>query len=156
MRKVTCDTQILGYSIPKGTDIIIPLTGPSLTEPALPLPESIRPGTYGETERRIKPWNDDDITEYNPDRWIKLEYTALGEHTTRFDPQTGPNLAFSTGPRQCFGKKQALLQLKITASLLLWEFAFEVMEELQSGWEIEERLVNLPKSCYVKLKTAHT
>lgn len=42
VRKTTCDTQILGYPVPEKTDVIIPLTGPSVTEPALATPEALR------------------------------------------------------------------------------------------------------------------
>ncbi|POR31587.1 Putative cytochrome P450 312a1 [Tolypocladium paradoxum] len=151
VRKTTCDTHILGYPIPEGTDIIIPLTGPSLTEPALPIPEALRSEACRGAKDRVPAWGDD-IGEYKPERWLKHEHNAAGEEVAMFDPQAGPNLAFSNGPRKCFGKKQAEMQLRTTATLLLWNFAFEPVEGPLGGWEITERLVNLPKNCYVKLR----
>ncbi|OAQ71843.1 cytochrome P450 monooxygenase [Purpureocillium lilacinum] len=152
VRKATCDTEIHGYHIPKGTDVVIPLTGPSLTEPALEVSHSSREKAEGSA--RVSAWSDDDIEQYKPERWLRTETDALGQTVVVFDAQAGPNLAFSTGPRQCFGKKQALLQIKTTVSLLLWEFQFEPVEGSLGGWEIQERLVNLPKHCYVKLSKA--
>lgn len=154
VREATCATEILGYHIPKGTKIMIPLTGPSITEPDLTIPDTVRPAVYGKIEHRLKPWLVEDIGEYNPDRWLISHTDALGGQTFSFNPQAGPNLAFSTGPRQCFGKKQAQLQLKTTATVLLLEFVFEVVEGPLNGWEIEERLVNLPRQCNVKLSRA--
>lgn len=151
VRRTTCDTQILGYPIPEGTDILIPLTGPSLTEPALSIPEPLRSEACQSAKDRVPAWGDD-IGEYKPERWLKYERSAAGEETAVFDPQAGPNLAFSNGPRKCFGKKQAEMTLKTTATLLLWNFAFEPVQEPLSGWEITERLVNSPKNCYVKLR----
>ena len=68
-----------------------------------------------------------------------------------FDPKAGPNLAFSVGPRQCFGKKLAYLQLKIAVTLLLWNFEFGKLPDDMNQDEIVEKMVNLPKDCFVKL-----
>lgn len=151
IRRTTCDTQILGHPVPKGIDVIIPLTGPSLTEPALSIPESIRTDTCRNAQGRVPAWADD-ITEYKPERWLKDERNAAGEMVEVFDPLAGPTLAFSSGPRQCFGKRQAYLLLRTTMTLLLWNFAFEPVGEPLGGWEVTERLVNLPKNCYVRLR----
>ncbi|UNI17558.1 hypothetical protein JDV02_003890 [Purpureocillium takamizusanense] len=134
VRTATCDTHIHGYPIPRGTDVVIPLTGPSLTEPALGSALDAAPAAS---------WPDHDIELYLPDRWLRPDGS--------FDPHAGPTLAFSVGPRRCFGKKQALLQLKTTAALLLWEFCFLPLDPALDGWDIHERLVNLPKCCFVKL-----
>ncbi|RDA93724.1 hypothetical protein CP533_0213 [Ophiocordyceps camponoti-saundersi (nom. inval.)] len=142
VRKATCDTQILGYPIPSGTDVIISLTGPSMTEPALPIPETLRSEACRAAKDRVPAWGDD-VAEYRPERWLK---------DGAFDPQAGPSLAFSSGPRQCFGRKQAYLKLRTTVTLLTWSFAFEGIDEALDGWGMTERLVNLPKDCYVSLR----
>ncbi|KAF5136941.1 Cytochrome P450 monooxygenase TRI13 [Metarhizium anisopliae] len=154
-RTATCDTQILGYSIPKGTDILLSLTGPSLTEPAVPVSEPSRTAACRQAKDRIPAWGDD-IGEYKPERWLKVESRDGSDGVQVFNPYAGLNLAFSAGPRQCFGKKLALLQLKTTMALLLWNFELQEVEASLSGWDITERLFNLPTNCYVKLgRTGH-
>ncbi|KID78660.1 Cytochrome P450 monooxygenase TRI13 [Metarhizium brunneum] len=154
-RTATCDTQILGYSIPKGTDILLSLTGPSLTEPAVPVSEPSRTAACRQAKDRIPAWGDD-IGGYKPERWLKVESRDGSDGVRVFNPYAGPNLAFSAGPRQCFGKKLALLQLKTTMALLLWNFELQEVEASLSGWDITERLFNLPTNCYVKLgRTGH-
>lgn len=148
-RTATCDTQILGHHIPKGTDIVLSLTGPSLTQAAVPVPESQRTEACREAKDRVPAWGDD-IREYRPERWLKAGRGDHGEGFEVFDPNAGPSLAFSIGPRQCFGKKLALLQLKSVIVLLLWNFELQEVDEPLNGWDITEKLVNLPKDCYVK------
>ncbi|PFH55196.1 hypothetical protein XA68_10461 [Ophiocordyceps unilateralis] len=142
VRKATCNTQILGYPIPSGTDVIISLTGPSMTEPALAIPEALRSEACRAAKDRVPAWGDD-VAEYRPERWLK---------DGAFDAQAGPSLVFSSGPRQCFGRKQAYLKLRTTVTLLVWSFAFDAIDEELDGWEMTERLVNLPKDCYVRLR----
>lgn len=151
-RTATTDTQILGHPIPKGTSILLSLTGPSLTQPAVPVPEFQRTESCQQAKDRIPSW-EDDIGEYRPERWLKFQSSENEEDAEVFDPRAGPNLAFSTGPRQCFGKKLAILQLKTTMVLLLWNFELQQVDPSLSGWDITERLINLPTHCYVKLRS---
>ncbi|KAK5995437.1 Cytochrome P450 monooxygenase TRI13 [Cladobotryum mycophilum] len=151
IRTATCDTQILGYPIPKGTDVILPLRGPSVTEPAVPISDASRPSSYKDAKERIPYWGDD-VDQFKPERWLKTSTNSDGTKEEVYDANAGPNLAFSAGPRQCFGKRLAYLELKIIMTILLWNFEFEPMNDTLNSSEITERLVNLPKDCYAKLK----
>lgn len=154
VRTSTCDTQILGYQIPKGTDIMMSLTGPSITEPALPIREMSRSLESQESKDKVHPW-DEDVSQFKPERWLKLvKNTNSDEKEEVFDPRAGPNLAFSAGPRQCFGKKLAYMKLRVVVTLLIWSFEFQQLDQSLNGSDIIEKLVNLPKDCYVKLAGA--
>jgi cytochrome P450 len=150
VRTALCDTEILGYPIPKGVNVILPLTGPSLTETALTVPEHARTIACQKDKDRVPAWGDD-VDQYIPERWLRQEEDVNGSLTEVFCPNAGPNLAFSTGPRQCFGKRLALLEMRVLMTLLIWNFEFEELEDLNSD-DIVEKLVNLPRHCYVKLK----
>ncbi|KAH6896681.1 cytochrome P450 [Thelonectria olida] len=150
VRTALCDTQILGYPIPKGVNVMLPLTGPSLTETAVIVPEHARTTACQKDKDRVPAWGDD-IDQYRPERWLKQEEDASGTLKEVFCPKAGPNLAFSTGPRQCFGKKLAILEMRVLMTLLIWNFDFEELGDLNSD-EIAEKLVNLPRYSYVKLK----
>lgn len=153
-RTATCDTHILGCPIPKGTNIMVILTGPSFKEPPIVVSESLRTPTCTEAKDRIPMWEDDGAA-YKPERWLKRRRDdATGVETDVFDPLAGPNLAFSIGPRQCFGKKLAQLQLRTFMTLLTWNFKFDVLDETLNGEQPVEKMINLPRDCYVKLSKA--
>ncbi|KAH7002334.1 cytochrome P450 [Ilyonectria destructans] len=150
IRTATCDTEILGYPIPKGVNVILPLTGPSMTEPAMEIPEYLRSTASQNDKDRVPPWGDN-VGEFVPERWLKWECGAEGISTQVFCPKAGPNLAFSAGPRQCFGKRLAYLEMRVLMTLLIWNFKFGELDEQLNSDGIVESLVNLPKDCYVKL-----
>lgn len=151
VRRATCDTQILGCAIPKGTDVMIALVGPVFQGPTVPVPESLRTPECIEAKDRIPAWDDDGAT-YRPERWLKRERNReTGVETEVFDPQAGPNLAFSAGPRQCFGKKLAHMQLRMVMTLLTWNFKFDVLDEALNSEEPVEGMINVPQDCYVRL-----
>ncbi|KAK7432279.1 hypothetical protein QQZ08_001224 [Neonectria magnoliae] len=150
VRTSTCDTEILGYPIPKGVNVILPLTGPSIKEPAISIPEHMRSTASQRDKGRVPAWGDD-VGEFVPERWLKWEGGAEGIPTQVFCANAGPNLAFSTGPRQCFGKRLAYLELRVLMTLLVWNFEFGQLDEKLNSDEIVEKLVNLPEDCYVKL-----
>ncbi|KAM5345899.1 hypothetical protein ACJ41O_011760 [Fusarium nematophilum] len=151
VRTTLCDTQILGYPVPEGVNVVCAITGPSLTQPAIDIPEAARSAACQSHKDRVPPWGDD-VAEYKPERWLKMEEGADGVPKEVFCPNAGPNLAFSTGPRQCFGKKLAYLELRMLITLLTWDFEFGELDGELDDDEIVERLVNLPKTCHVKLK----
>lgn len=153
VRTSACDTQILGYHIPKGTDVLLALAGPSITEPALPVREAARSPESQESKDQVPYWGDD-VSEYKPERWLKQVKNAEGEDEEVFDPYAGPTLAFSAGPRQCFGKRLAYMKLRTVMTLLMWNFEFQPLHEELNTPELIEILVNLPEDCYVKLAKA--
>jgi cytochrome P450 len=74
--------------------------------------------SHKESIHQVPPWRED-LSDFKPERWLKLAKDADGKKEEGFDRQAGPNLAFSAGPRQCFGKKLAYMKLRAVIRLLI-------------------------------------
>ncbi|KAG6078501.1 hypothetical protein E4U16_001607 [Claviceps sp. LM84 group G4] len=158
VRQATVDTEILGYRIPKGTQIFLGV-GPSITEPAMPVAEQARSLSSRAHRQRLSSWNDDDIAQFAPERWLKTSgdktRTDAGEFdNVEYDCNAGPMLSFGAGSRGCFGKRLAYLEMRIMIALLVWNFTFErCAPELSSYIELD-KVACVPADCFVTLRRA--
>ncbi|KAJ4776120.1 hypothetical protein LUZ62_060377 [Rhynchospora pubera] len=104
----------------------IPFSFSSVKEPnLLPNGSIVTPGmkivmsTYA-MGRIQKLWGKD-CMEFKPERWISGKGTLLHVPSYKF-------VAFGTGPRSCVGKSMALIQMKMVAAAMLYNFRFELVE----------------------------
>ncbi|KAJ4802242.1 hypothetical protein LUZ62_014808 [Rhynchospora pubera] len=104
----------------------IPFSFSSVKEPdLLPSGSIVTPGmkivmsTYA-MGRIQKLWGKD-CMEFKPERWISGKGTLLHVPSYKF-------VAFGTGPRSCVGKSMALIQMKMVAAAMLYNFRFELVE----------------------------
>jgi cytochrome P450 len=145
-REAVEDTVLLGHNIPKGCTLLISQAGPSyLTKPA-DIPDSVRSET-SRTKQRAGSWDPEDMEEFKPERWLKQGKN--GE--TVYDPQAGPMLTFSLGPRGCFGRKLAYLEIRLILTLVFWSFNLRKLDGELASYETEESVTRMPKHCYVGL-----
>ena len=56
-----------------------------------------------------------------------------------FDSTAGPQLAFGLGPRGCYGRRMAFLQLRIFTVLLIWKFELLGCEGAQGLMAAEQK-----------------
>lgn len=146
-RQATCDTELLGHHIPKGTIVMCLSRGPSMLKPAFEVDDSKRSKTSQAAKARA--WDDEDIGQFKPERWLAGGSDAApGE----FDQQAGPSLSFGLGLRGCFGRKLAYLELRILVTLIVWNFELLPCPEELSGYGAKEGLTYKPKDCYVRLR----
>jgi len=141
MRVALQDTTILGHHIPKGTDVFILHNGPGYLPEGFPVEEFTR-STPGQSARQYGIWDLADMKQFKPERWLKD-----GE----FDPTAGPHLAFGLGPRSCFGRRLAYLDLRTILVMLMWNFEFEGCPPELSSYAAEDKLSRQAKQCYVRL-----
>lgn len=106
-RDATRDTVLLGYPIPKGTEVFLVLglmqqlesdASKDITDGL----DSVR-SPSSKRGRKIGYWSSSDVHLFNPDRWLRQDGS--------FDANAGPWLPFSTGFRGCFGQKLAVSTL---------------------------------------------
>lgn len=151
-RQASEDTVVLGQHIPKGTTIMITNMGPSFTEPACEIDESLRSESSqaaGRDSKNPLRWDDEGIDEFKPERWL-----ADDPETGRkvFNPKAGPVLPFGGGLRFCFGRKVAYLEIKMIVTLVVWTFELCRCPETLSSYQSYEALTRRPTQFYLSLK----
>nr|POE79794.1 cytochrome p450 4v2 [Quercus suber] len=120
VRETMHDAVVLGHVIPRGVDIYMLTTGPSMMEPAMSVDESKRSVTSKEYKGDMDEWyKSSDIGEFRPERWLKVDEKGNSE----YDPRAAPMQAFGSGLRSCFGPVFAsYLQRASVLDHLLVEF----------------------------------
>lgn len=153
-RTSTTDTVVLGHCIPKGTRILMCGNGSGIMKPSHNIPDSLRSTAYRNAAGgKVGMWDEssaESMQTFNPSRWLKTE--SDGEQI--FDAMLGPNLAFGMGPRTCFGRKLAYLELRLGLVLVLWHFELQRLPDNLDSYEAMETATHSPLQCYVKLAPA--
>ncbi|WQF87933.1 Putative cytochrome P450, Wax synthase domain, cytochrome P450 superfamily [Colletotrichum destructivum] len=163
-RQAIADTTILGHFVPKGTNLFLFTQGASYVKPALDVDENSRSKT-SQGARMVREWPVNDVGEFRPERWLvsRSGKEVLDEellHSTQdwalfgfeFNPQAGPMLTFGGGPRGCFGKRLAYMELRMVVALLVWNFQFKPCADELSTYDLRETITVEPKSCFVRLQ----
>ncbi|KAK3687898.1 cytochrome P450 [Podospora appendiculata] len=128
------DTNVLGCRIPRGTDVFLMANGAGRQRSGKALS-----GT----------WDDDGIGLFRPERWLVID-PVTGKET--YNPMAGPTLAFGLGPRGCFGRRLALMALRIQFAMIVWHFHLRKTPEEVSGYEAVQRFAREPTQCFVCLE----
>ncbi|KAF2799147.1 cytochrome P450 [Melanomma pulvis-pyrius CBS 109.77] len=151
-REALCDTQILGCHIPKGTQVFLVSNGPGFLSPSLPIDESKR----SETSRIAKlrgTWDEtEDLTVFDPERWLIYKSDGDGDENVEFDGAAGPQLVFGLGPRGCWGRKLAHMEMRTILALLIWNYELLETPQALSSYAGLEGIARVPQKCYVKLR----
>ncbi|KAI3324165.1 cytochrome P450 [Xylariaceae sp. AK1471] len=147
-RRATQDTYVLGHFVPKDTEVFFLNNGPGMVQPGFATDDSGRSPLPRETKESMKGWTGEDAADFDPRRWLKKD--ASGRDV--FDPLAGPMNAFGAGPRGCFGRKWAQLELRFVLVLLLWNFELLPTPDALSGFAAVDKITHQPQKCYVRLK----
>lgn len=148
VRQAQVETTILGHRVPKGVEVLITLSGPSITQAPFAIDESLRSDS-SQSHSHVRGSWDDSPEAFIPERWLKYEGDSAA-----FDSQSGPFLSFSTGTRGCFGRRLAYLQLKVLMVLLLWNLELGVLPEELQSFDAVDGLMTKPAKCYVRISEA--
>jgi len=142
------DTQLMGHFIPKGTQVIVPLVGWShINAQSFEVDEKTRSATSQQAAKKgIDDWGDD-VEAFKPERWLVQE----GDQTV-FNANAGPSMPMSAGPRGCFGKRLALMELKLILAFMLLNFELLPVEQELDSDNANEIVSRQPVQCFVRLR----
>ena len=165
VRTALVDTEILGHRIPKGTEVflvvgrpipehtcepadrIIQTRGPSFHSPAMQIDESRRSMTsQASSKESIAKWDQSELEKYDPERWLRY-----CENGMEFDPKAAPMQTFGEGPRSCFGRSLAMLEMRIIYTLVVWNFELLQIAPSLMDFKPLELLTLQPDNVRVKL-----
>ncbi|KAJ0160596.1 Cytochrome P450 3A24 [Colletotrichum tanaceti] len=149
-REASVDTQILGTAIPKGTMVMFLAHGPGYLHPAVPVDETKRTESGKSAQRRIGTWDPEDVADFVPERWLRRDAEGGGREV--FDTNAGPIMTFGYGPRGCFGRRLAYLEMKTVLFLVMWSFELGELSAELGSWDSTDGLTTIPKACYVRLR----
>lgn len=125
--------------------------GPSFMSPGFEIDKSRRsPSSQANKENSGNQWETTDMGAFEPNRWLSRDEKAAEV----YNPQAGPQLAFGLGPRSCFGKKLAYVEMRIMVVLILWHFELKKPPPELSGHEAVDTLTRKPIQCFVRLGLA--
>ncbi|KAF4956535.1 hypothetical protein FSARC_11537 [Fusarium sarcochroum] len=156
LRQAMTDTEILGVHVPKGTTIGLMGNGPSVMLPSIPIDPSKRSEAANAHIKKMGPYDESDIRQFIPERWLRTQTTETGEEETVFDSNRRPSQSMGLGPRMCFGKKLAYMEVRMFFTLLFWEFRLGPIKPELAGHEELVVMTRTPKNVYVNLKKAQT
>lgn len=159
---------VLGHPLPKGTNIFFISNGPSYVMPAFQIDESLRSADVkaGNAATRFGAWRNEGVEAFVPERWLRLpgqdgrtlmemggdEVDVTDPACVVFDATAGPLGGFGHGPRGCFGRRLAYLEMRLLLALLVWNFEFDEVPAELGSYAPRESMTTHPKFCYVRLR----
>lgn len=152
-REALCDTTILGFPIKKGTQVFFMSNGPGFLSPSIRVDDSKR----SETSRAAKlntAWDEtQDLSLYDPERWLMRKNDSKGvlADDVDFDGAAGPQLVFGLGPRSCWGRRLAHMEMKTIIAMLVWNFRLLKLPPGLSGYAGLEGIARVPQQCYLRI-----
>ncbi|TLD23974.1 hypothetical protein PspLS_06416 [Pyricularia sp. CBS 133598] len=151
VRRATTNTVVLGCPVPAGTELVL---NTRVLKTPIPVEETLRSVTCREAQAKrprggIDGPSGHNLEAFNPRRWL---YPGP-EGRDIFDPEALPTLVFSHGTRGCFGKRLAMLDLRVFIAVLVLEFKFMEISENVNDWSAEEGIFRSPSCSAVKLST---
>ncbi|MCJ1443964.1 MAG: hypothetical protein MMC23_004464 [Stictis urceolatum] len=147
IRIATKDTVVLGHHVPMGTDVFMLNNGPSFQTKAFEIDEHKRSQTSQDFKDKYGNWEDDDIGNFRPERWLVEDEKG----NVSFNPKAGPILPYGFGLRGCFGTKLAVLELKVIITMIAWSFDMQPLPDHLNSFKADDTNTHRVQQCYLRL-----
>lgn len=150
-RQAKRDTEVLGHRIPKGTNVVMIANGPGFHAPAFDMESARRSATVVKS----RGWREtSDMRVFDPERWLIHKAGAAAE--VEFDANAVPQIAFGMGPRSCWGRRMAYLELRLVVCLVVWNFdLLDVSPDLADP-KASYGIVHRADQCHLRLRGRRT
>ncbi|KAK6860414.1 Cytochrome P450 3A13 [Apiospora arundinis] len=151
------DTTVLGYPIKKGTQVFFfPPVGPVLQSAEYQSKTAVGGGFEDENQDSSSNSSDTrlDLALFEPKRWLTRKRVGDGllAEDVELNTAAEPRLGFGMGPRACWGKRMALIEMRVIVAMLVWEFEFLKCAPSLSSYAADETLARVPKQCYMRIR----
>ncbi|KAH8728604.1 cytochrome P450 [Phaeosphaeriaceae sp. PMI808] len=146
-RQANRDTEVLGQCIPKGTNVVLIANGPGFHGPSFNIDGSLR----NKTANKSKGWNEtNDMHTFRPERWLVRKRS--GDDEVEFDANAAPQMAFGMGPRSCWGRRFAYLELRMVVSMIIWNFDLLLVSPELADPKASYGIVHRADQCCLRLR----
>jgi len=152
-REALHDTTILGCPIKKGTQVFLISNGPGFLTPSI-FPDEFKRSEHSRKAKLNDTWDEgQDLSRFVPERWLlrKKDGAGLTAEDVEFDGAAGPQLVFGLGPRACWGRRLALMEIKVMVAMLVWNFELLKTAPALSTYSGLEGIARVPKQCYIMI-----
>ncbi|KAG5928588.1 hypothetical protein E4U53_002622, partial [Claviceps sorghi] len=137
------DTEILGHNIPRAAQILCTTSVCQHTLRKYPTKDARNRHEDDKSVASSRRDSAQDMDVFCPERWLDDEGA--------FNSQAVSRMAFSGGPRVCFGKKFAMLELRILLVLLMMNFRLESIPEELNSMRTDPGALRIPRHAFVRL-----
>lgn len=145
-RQATKDTELFGHHVPKGTNVVLIANGPGTHAPSF----NVDPSKRSATVKMENGWNETrDMSKFDPERW--LTQNEKGE--VEFNANAAFALAFGMGPRSCWGRRLAYLELRMVTTLVIWNFDLLPVSPVLADPKASYGIVHRADQCCLRLKS---
>ncbi|KAF2251175.1 cytochrome P450 [Trematosphaeria pertusa] len=146
-RQATRDTELFGHPVPKGTNVILIANGPGFHAPSM----QVDPARRGATVKTNNGWDESrDMSAFDPERWLVRKE---GTDEVEFDANAAPQIAFGMGPRSCWGRRLAYLELRMVATLVVWNFDLLSVPPALADPKASYGIVHRADQCCLRLRS---
>ncbi|KAI9752220.1 MAG: hypothetical protein M4579_005723 [Chaenotheca gracillima] len=151
-RQASRDTEVFGHRVPQGTNVVLIANGPGFHAPSF----NVDAGQRSPTAKKSNGWDETrDMRAFDPERWLVRKEGVSPDDVVdvEFDANAAPQIAFGMGPRACWGRRLATLELRMVTTLVVWNFDLMPVPPALADPKASYGIVHRADQCCLRLKS---